>query len=165
MGFNKKKSVTEALSGLPDMPVNYYFDYKMRDMGMSSITKFMLARSDIDTIVKRRRENFSLYLDLFSNQFFVKPLYEKLPQGVCPLCFPVIVEERDRLCAALNELLIDAVPFWAGYHKGISWQDYPDACFLKNNLLALPAHQDLTEEDVLYIADNLIRLIGQRTLQ
>jgi perosamine synthetase len=159
------ESADDTFSGLPDMPDDYYFDLEVQNRGMSSITKFMLEKIDIDTVVKRRRENFNLYLNLFSNRSLIKTLYEELPKEVCPLCFPIIIADRDQICAKLNELLIDAVPFWAGYHRSISWQDYPEACFLKNNILALPVHQDLIEEDVLYIADNVIRLIGQPTLQ
>jgi dTDP-4-amino-4,6-dideoxygalactose transaminase len=58
----------------------------------------------------------------------------------------------------LNQLGIDARAWWKGYHPELSWKDFPDACYLKDKLLALPIHQDIAAADVEYIVNTLIEL-------
>jgi hypothetical protein len=56
--------------------------------------------------------------------------------------------------------LIAVAPWWAGYHPDLPWDEYPDTCFLKDNLLTLPVHQQLNREDILFIADRLLKNIA-----
>jgi dTDP-4-amino-4,6-dideoxygalactose transaminase len=89
-----------------------------------------------------------------------KILYADLPEGVCPLSFPVIISNRDELILKLRQLSIDAVAWWKGYHKGLKWDEFPEARFLKDNVLTLPVHQDLSDEDINYIGKNFLQVIG-----
>lgn len=136
----------------PGVPQSYYYDENISKTRISIPTKRMLKSFEPVMIVNRRRSNFQKYLDLLTNIKDVKPLYPKLPQGVCPLYFPLIVDNRRRVCRELNMLSIDAFAFWAGYHRDLPWSEYPDACFLKDHLLVLPVHQQLNERHIEYIA-------------
>jgi len=62
------------------------------------------------------------------------------------------------LCKSLNELSIAAVAWWAGYHRQLHWQDYPNACYLKDHLVALPVHQQLRQEHIQYISERVVEL-------
>lgn len=138
------------------MPDTYYYSVEMTDRRMSLVTHCLLSRFDSMAIIEKRRANFERYLELFSEESKISPLFDELPSGVCPLHFPVISDRRNQVCADLNYKGIDAIPWWAGYHQGLSWKEFDDARFLKDNLLTLPVHQDLEFNEVEFIAESLL---------
>lgn len=144
-----------------DIPCAYYYDEKLNNRKISRITKRMLRTFDVSEIVRRRRANFHKYLELLSEVAGVQPLYKKIHSGVCPLFFPIIVDERRRVCQELNALSIDAIVWWAGYHRSLPWAEYPDACFLKDNLLVLPVHQQLNDRHIEFITQKLLDVVDK----
>ncbi len=69
-----------------------------------------------------------------------------LPDGVCPLFFPVIVknsEFRQSLYDLLKKRGIITHPWWDRFSTGVPWEKFPDAVYLKERLFGFPIHQDL----------------------
>lgn len=153
---NSSKKNTSLLPGMPD---NYFYDENLNNKAMSTVTTYMLKRFDFEEIINKRRNNYIHLLNRLSGNPNINILFNKLPAGVCPLLFPIIVSKRDKVCTILNQQAIDATAWWAGYYNGLDWTKYPDACFLKNNLIALPIHQDLRQTDIDFIADKLIQIM------
>jgi perosamine synthetase len=150
-----KRKVTGEFCKLPQ---DYYYSSKMGDRRMSYVTRRVLGRLDVRGIIEKRRSNFQTYLELFPRHHGLKALFTELEDGVCPLNFPIIVSRRTQICRALNKNSIDAIPWWAGFHEGLSWEDFDDARFLKENLIALPVHQHLNDNDIRFILDNLLTI-------
>ncbi|MCX5704162.1 MAG: hypothetical protein NT066_06720 [Candidatus Omnitrophica bacterium] len=142
------------------MPKDYYYDKKMSNLAMSRVTSKLLSTFNIHSITQQRRVNFNLYLNELSMHEGLELPFAQLPEGVCPLLFPLIVRNRAFLCEKLNERAISAIEWWSGYHQELPWNEFPDACFLKDNLLGLPVHQSLDENDIRYIAKVLIDLVS-----
>ena len=142
----------------PELPNSYYYDEQISNKGISAISQWLLSSFDYMSIKNIRRKNYLLMLSLLSGKDFIKPLFPSLPEDVCPLCFPVIIEncDRDELCLNLNSAAIQTPPWWAGFHRALEWNNYPEACYLKNNLIVLPIHQDLGPKEVHYIAEILL---------
>jgi perosamine synthetase len=143
----------------PDIPEGYYYDEYLTDKAVSSFTRRVAAKVSVADTVNSRRGNFSQYLALLKDVENVKPLFDRLPEGVNPLYFPILVKHRQWVCDELNELSIAAIAWWSGYHRGFEWQKYPNACYLKDNIVVLPVHQQLRDEHIRYIADNVIELV------
>ena len=123
----------------------------------------MLNTFIVGDIIKKRRANFNYFLNYFSGyRDDVIPLFKKLPDGVCPLQFPIIVKDRDYLKKILNEKGINVIAWWKGYIRNLQWHEFVDACFLKDNVLTLPVHQDLGIENISYIAEELLKVIRQK---
>jgi dTDP-4-amino-4,6-dideoxygalactose transaminase/glycosyltransferase involved in cell wall biosynthesis len=146
----------------PDMPSDFYYDGKLSNRGMSRISRRMLETFDAPEIVEKRRANYGKYLELLSGSEGIEILYTDLPKGVCPLYFPVIVGNRAEVCRQLNAASIEAIAWWAGYHRSLPWNDYPDACFLKDNLLVLPVHPQLNDKHIEFVVQKLVGAIGGR---
>jgi dTDP-4-amino-4,6-dideoxygalactose transaminase len=72
---------------------------------------------------------------------------------------PVLVEDRDRLAAALSARGIPASPWWAGYNRHLNFDGQTEACHLKDHVLSLPAHQYLGAAEITHIAETLRGLI------
>lgn len=139
------------------MPVSYFFDEAISNTTISYLTRYMLSNFSPVDIVRLRRGNYLTFLEALKHADRIEPLYRELPPGVCPLWFPVIVPERNLTFAKLASELIAVAPWWAGYHPDLPWNAYPDARFLKDNVLALPVHQQLNTEDILFIVDRLLK--------
>ena len=148
---NHNKSLPLTTEGLPEIPMSYYYDTQIQVMTASVITRYIVKHTDSKQVILQRRQNYLQLLDALSGSKFFKPLFPKLPEGVCPLFFPVIVEDRELLSNQLNMRGIAAIQWWSGFHRDFSWKNFPEAQYLKEHLLALPIHQQLTFEDINYM--------------
>jgi dTDP-4-amino-4,6-dideoxygalactose transaminase len=144
---------------MPEMPISYYYDELVSNKGISGISNCLLKKFDVNSIIHRRRKNYLRMLSMLSDNKGFGILYRELPAGVCPLSFPLIVSNRAEFILKLRQLSIDAVAWWKGYHKGLQWDEFPEARLLKDNILTLPVHQDLSDEDVDYIGKSFLRLV------
>lgn len=146
---------TRTAEDMRFLPGSYFFEDRVRDSPMSHISERFLGTFSAEEIVRVRRSNYETLSEVFENCDCVRPLFRTLPEGVCPLYFPVFVRERNRLCHDLTARSIAVTPWWAGYHPALSWREFPEACALKDNLLALPVHQQLNLNDMLSMADRI----------
>jgi dTDP-4-amino-4,6-dideoxygalactose transaminase len=145
------KISTLTTQGLPEIPSSYYCDPSIQDMTASAITRYIVKHTDSKQVISQRRQNYLQLLDAFADSKFFKPLLFTLPEGVCPLFFPVIVEDREIICNQLNMRGIAAIQWWSGFHRDFSWKNFPEAQYLKEHLLALPIHQQLAFKDINYM--------------
>lgn len=132
----------------PDMPASYYWDEGGARWSVSRVTLGILAQIDPSDVVARRRRNCARLAAAIEGATGVKPLVARLPDGTCPVALPVVARERDRLVDELRRRGVAATSWWAGFHHGLPWDDFPEACRLKNSVVALPVHQDLDDDAV-----------------
>jgi len=164
MKLDSKKKISRIHNDISDsnnktiLSPEQYYDEKLSNRKMSSVAKYLLNTFDVDDIIIRRRRKFNLFQSLITN-CDIEPLFKELPEGVCPLCFPIFYKNRNYLQIKLYERNIYTDTWWDGYHKAINWDSYPDACYLKENILTLPIHEGLDDQDITCIAENLIDLI------
>jgi dTDP-4-amino-4,6-dideoxygalactose transaminase len=50
---------------------------------------------------------------------------------------------------------IVAVQWWAGFHREFDWAGFPEAKYLKEHVLAIPVHQQLTKQNIDHISFSL----------
>jgi dTDP-4-amino-4,6-dideoxygalactose transaminase len=143
----------DMAGGRLQMPASYYFDSAMQDRGISALSRRVLERTDLSQVIRRRRHNFSLLSRLVEGEPGLTPLFKNLPDGVCPLSFPVLVPGARDLARRLRAASIPAIAWWAGYHRAeFNWQEFPEARQLKDNVLALPVHHQMDEGSVRFVA-------------
>lgn len=124
----------------PAMLKSNYFVERRMDWGMSPITKGLLRSVDRETVVRKRRKNFQYLLDAVSHIPGITPVFTSLPYNVCPLSFPFIVDDHRMWYERLESMGV-LVQGFRGYYPGLNWDDYPEACNLKDNILTVPVHQ------------------------
>jgi dTDP-4-amino-4,6-dideoxygalactose transaminase len=111
---------------------------------------------DFAEIRLRRRLNYSLLLKQLSQTPGVQFLFDDLPAGVCPLCLPILVRGARQMARKLTAMSIPAIPWWKGYHR--SFPDaggFEEAGYLKDNMLALPIHQQLDARAVEFVGEKV----------
>jgi len=134
----------------PEMLKSNYFDEQKIDWSISRISKGVLSTTDPNKIIEKRRRNYQYLHNALFNIPTFNPLFDVLPDNVCPLSFPFFVKDRNRWYKALSDKGI-LVLGWPGYYPGFNWDEFPEACNLKDNLLTLPVHQNLDIYHMEYI--------------
>ena len=134
----------------PAMLQSNYFVPRHMDWGMSRVTKGFLRSVSRDTVVRKRRMNFQYLLDALRDIPGITPVFTSLPDKVAPMSFPFIVDNRRMWYEGLESMGV-FVQGWPGYYPGFNWDDYPEACNLKDNLLTVPVHQYLETRHLKHI--------------
>ena len=145
--------------------MSFYFFRKSEDLlelykkpaKISIITACLLDKFDYATIVAHRRKNFKILLDSLQNVKNMEPLLKDLPAGVCPLGFPIIVDNRNRLKSQLISSSIYPPIHWK-LPNDISKKDFPLSWEISEHILTIPIDQRYTENDMMYILDVIKKL-------
>ena len=124
------------------------------NIAMSGISASVMNGLDYAHIRERRRRNFSLMREHLQGR--IEILREDLPQGVCPLFFPILVKHKHEVAQSLWKRGIGAVEFWNDPQGDARIGE--DARYLRSHVLELPIHQSVTESQVEYIASQVLRL-------
>jgi dTDP-4-amino-4,6-dideoxygalactose transaminase len=129
------------------------------DLAMSGLSARLLDRLDFGDIRRRRIANYRL-LDATLDAS-VERVFPSLPDGVCPLFFPIIVDDKAAAARALQQRGVDALEFWNESMESGSEMG-PDARFLRRHVLELPIHQDLTSKQLAHVAREVSALTQRR---
>lgn len=132
------------------------FDVAGLNIAMSALCHRLLARFDYAAIRRRRRENFLFLRERLAGT--VPVLQDQLAEGVCPLFFPLLVEDKSRVARALRARGIGAVEFWNYGHPDAEGHTSEDARFLRAHVVEVPLHQDLTPPQLEYMVAQIVRL-------
>ena len=125
------------------------------DLAMSPLSTRLLAWCDMSAIRQRRIKHYRT-LDALLDPA-VRRVFPALPDGVCPLFFPIVVADKHRTAVALQQRGVDALEFWNdSVESGAEMSG--DARFLRTHVLELPIHQDLTPRHITYMARHVSEL-------
>lgn len=128
-----------------------HFNRQHVDLGMSPLTKRIALAQDLEGIVERRRRNYFFLLSRLRD--VSPPLFNQLPPGVCPLFYPMVVEDKAEVMARLHAKGIDAIDFWRRFHPACDASAFPEVAQLRRSIVEIPCHQDLTPEVMAEVAD------------
>lgn len=131
------------------------FDLAGVDVSMSALSARILRTVDAAAVVRTRRENFLRLRDRLAGR--VPVLLSDLPDGVCPLFFPILVPDKAAAARALADRGVDAIEFWNDGDPEAA-REGSDAAFLRRHVLELPIHQGLRPRQVDLVADGVLRL-------
>lgn len=131
------------------------FDVSMGYIGMSSISRRIMDSTPIERVVGRRRLNFEYLLEGIRDSDYWKVCFTYLPEGACPLFFPVrmIGALRPRIQALLAGSGAGTFVFGEQLHRDLPRGEFPEAERLSREVLCLPVHQHLDEENL----DSVVR--------
>lgn len=130
-----------------------HFNPEQVNIGMSALSRRVTASQDLERVVTLRRRNYHMLLDQLHD--VSPPLMGELAPGVCPLFYPLVVEEKAKLMAALEKQRVETVDFWRYFHPACDAAKFPDVAWLRNSVLEIPCHQDMTPETVEFVADRV----------
>jgi dTDP-4-amino-4,6-dideoxygalactose transaminase len=91
----------------------------------------------------QRRENYRFLLR-YLGQLVPAP-FQTLPDGACPFAFPVEIEDARLFIRLLRKYGVIGLLFWANPHPSLPVEDFPRSRALRERIMALPVHQELTK--------------------
>ena len=137
----------------PDIPPQYAYQGSEGIYSISRLSAGLLSTVSAAQIRETRRKNYTLLLSGIQGTPGVNVLHADLPPDVCPLQMPILVGDRRQWMEKLLLRGVHAIPWWQDYtRRDLSWHEFPEACYLKDHLLALPVHQGLDPSLLNYVA-------------
>jgi len=137
-----------------------HFNPEHVDLGISPLSLRVARSQDFDWIVARRRENYFALRDVLGD--VAPPMFERLPNGVCPLFYPVLTERKPELFDQLRAAGIEAIDFWRDHHPACDSREFPDVAWLRDRVLEIPCHQDLDAKTLQRMAAVVKHVCGGR---
>jgi dTDP-4-amino-4,6-dideoxygalactose transaminase len=151
------KSTARAL-GSEQIPLEAQeFDRARANLGMSRLSRWIIAAQDFRAVVERRRRNYLLLHKRLSH--LAAPVFTNLPEGVCPLFYPFQTTQKELVVAQLQARGIGAVDFWNPHHPALGKEVSPEVDQLRREVLQLPCHQDLGPEVMEWMSDQLHQVL------
>lgn len=114
---------------------------------MSRVSSLLLAHADIARVAETRRRNYGLLADGLRKVSGARLLHRDIGDTVCPWILPCFL---DGVPQALVELRRRGMPVvgWGGVRPALPAGQHPEAGRLYDELLFLPVHQSLREQDM-----------------
>jgi len=138
------------------------FDLTLVNQPITAPSSWILGHSNVPAIIDRRRENYRFLHQIFSNTPGITPLHAALPNEVCPLVYPLFIDDIADAHLLLRNAGIPAVS-WGGVRPaGVSQREFPEANFLYENLVFLPIHQNLCNRQLKAVAE-AVKTVRSRT--
>jgi dTDP-4-amino-4,6-dideoxygalactose transaminase len=125
------------------------------DLAMSPATDRLLGRLDFASIRRRRAEHFGALHDALKE--CVTVAQSTLPEGACPLFFPILVRDKTAASRTLRAAGVQALEFW-NHGADAPASESADTRFLRSHVLALPVHQDLSRRHIDHMAARIAEL-------
>ena len=126
------------------------------DLQMSGASERLLRRFNFDRIRRTRIENYKKLAAALNGA--VTPVHPTLADGVCPLFYPIIVNDKPAAAGALRAQGVQALEFW-NHGANAAEEDTSDTVrYLRSHVLALPIHQDLTARQLNHMVNRVASL-------
>jgi dTDP-4-amino-4,6-dideoxygalactose transaminase len=118
------------------------------DLRMSLASERLIKRFDFDGIRRRRVANYQTLASALHGH--VKPVHAALADGVCPLFYPIVVDDKPATARSLRQKGIEPLEFWNhGADRSEAGSD--SVRFLRSHVLGLPVHQDLSPRQIAHL--------------
>jgi dTDP-4-amino-4,6-dideoxygalactose transaminase len=154
-----KKRIGRKLSdaGIRRVPMgDIGFNLDHTTLAMSPVCRSLLRRFDYRSILRIRRANYQHMYERLAGK--ADSLCAELDDGTCPLFFPLLVPDKPAAARALAQRGIEAIELWNYGDPQVPGEISADAEFLRRHILELPIHQGISEAQVEYMAEQVLRL-------
>jgi perosamine synthetase len=122
----------------PAMPLHYQFLDRDLDLRMEPINRVLVGNISVSEEIEKRRAAYEVCIEQFRGVKKVQVVQPTLSKGVVPLAFPVLAQNRGAVIDKLGQLGVSVTRWWEGYHPDFNLGEFPEARYLKSNLLPLP---------------------------
>jgi len=121
-----------------------HFDPEHVNLGISPLSLRIVHAHDVAKTIELRRHNYLMLLEQLVS--VCPPLFDSLPDGVCPLFYPLRVKYKAEVLQRLQSCGIGAVDFWRDSHPACDSHSFPESTELRNSIIEIPCHQDISAE-------------------
>jgi len=153
-GISAVRSARKALGIFPIATLD--FDPSGADLSMSHVSRWIIHRQDFPAIIAKRRANYLRLLGRLGN--VVAPVFDELPEGVCPMLYPLRTRNKDKVYKLLITRGIETINFWSRPKNDNPVGMFPEVDELRESIIELPCHQDLSVDEMDRISDHVLAI-------
>lgn len=130
----------------------YPFVPRLAVSGMPWYARRIIEKAPLSSIVDERRANYSALLDSVPRRPGFAPVFEQLPDSVCPWAFPIVAESRSSIDRRLKEHGVPVFSFGETLHETLFSQAAGEtaliegATYLSKKLLVIAIRQGLSPQ-------------------
>jgi dTDP-4-amino-4,6-dideoxygalactose transaminase len=135
------------------------FDPAGADLSMSRMSRWIIDRQNFPNVIAKRRANYLHLLSRLRN--ISEPVFDGLPDGVCPLFYPLRTRNKEKVFNLLLAEGIESINFWSRPKGDNPVGMFPGVDELRETILELPCHQDITPEEIDRIAETVLSIRGE----
>ena len=132
------------------------FDVERALLDASGLSRRLAPRFDFAAIRRRRRTNYARLAEALTGR--ARFLEGELRPGLCPLFFPLLVADKRKAATFLRARGIEATELWNEGADGARARESEACMFLRRHVLELPIHQDVTDDQIRYTAEQVAAL-------
>ncbi|QJD99894.1 DegT/DnrJ/EryC1/StrS aminotransferase family protein [Massilia forsythiae] len=136
------------------------FDTRWLDKRSSLFARQLLKRVSHARIVALRRRHYLRLQEALAGQPGCRPLFERLPDGVCPWLFPLLVDDADAVFERIKALGVPVVRFAETLWPGVDAARCPHSAYLSRHVLAFPCHQELRESEFAWMCSHIVKALA-----
>ena len=133
-------------------------------LAMSALSRRVAASAEPARIVERRRLNYSALDQALAGSPGYRKVFDRLPEHACPLFLPIWVADRETLMTALRRRGVETFRFGAVPHPELDAELRVKATPLRDNILCLPVHDQITGRDIEEMARIVRPLLARHAL-
>ncbi|MBU1632424.1 MAG: DegT/DnrJ/EryC1/StrS family aminotransferase [Nanoarchaeota archaeon] len=129
---------------------------------ISKETLLLLNKSKLNKISEKRIKNFNHVFKMIKSVKGMYSFYNKLPLGIVPLNFPIIIKHKDRNSVYFKLLKhkIETVSLYHTLVPELNPKDNKLAFELSSKILNLPIHEDLSKKDLKLMVSKLNKILS-----
>jgi dTDP-4-amino-4,6-dideoxygalactose transaminase len=116
------------------------------------------ARADQPRLQAARAANYAFLLERLAR--FVPEPFAHLREGASPFAFPIQSHRKKEALGLLRRYGVAAVDFWSVPHPSLPVADFPQAAALRDSVITLPVHQELSVRELERIVDAVLSSLG-----
>jgi dTDP-4-amino-4,6-dideoxygalactose transaminase len=121
-------------------------------------TNFLLPRVSYSAAQAERAANYAFLLERLE-RFVLEP-FAHLHEGVSPFAFPIQSHRKEEVLSLLRRYGVAAGDFWSVPHPSLPVVDFPQAAVLRDSVITLPVHQELSIRELERIANAVLSSLG-----
>ncbi len=123
----------------------------------------LFSKFDFLKIANMRRNNYQYLLEKLKELSAIEILYPKLPKGIVPLNFPILIKNinRDKVYFEMQERGIELVSLYYRLIEQIG-REYSNSYYISKHITNLPIHQAITYSDIDKMAEELKSILEER---
>jgi len=134
------------------------FDASVSKLTMSKVSHWIVNSIDPKLVVEKHRYNHDFLRNRLKNH--VEPVFDSVPDGVCPLVFAFMVSDSEIVAKALHKGGIEAWAFWNWTPPLLEDKTPPELLEMRKRIVVVPCHEGLSEDKLDRIADEVIAVVS-----
>jgi dTDP-4-amino-4,6-dideoxygalactose transaminase len=133
-----------------------------RGDGISKLSLALIERHDPAQIVATRRSNYERLDAQLREAGRYQPVARSIPDESCPLYLPLFIDNRHDAFVKLFAARVEPFIFGMWHHPAMPPDAFPESRTMRDDILCLPIHQDLGDDDIDRVA-SLVRPLLRTT--